>query len=90
MERLIAYFSGQVQGVGFRYTVASLARGRTTVSGTVRNLPDGRVELIAEGPMDDLRAFLEEIRADMEGYVRSVDTRYVPATGEFNGFRIAF
>ena len=49
-------YSGRVQGVGFRYTVRTLATGYE-VTGTVRNLPDGRVELTAEGRENELEAF---------------------------------
>ena len=48
------FYSGHVQGVGFRYTVKSVAAG-FEVNGTVRNLPDGRVELVAEGDSGELK-----------------------------------
>jgi acylphosphatase len=49
-------YSGNVQGVGFRYTVKTVATG-FEVTGTVRNLADGRVELVAEGAKTNLKAF---------------------------------
>ena len=49
-------YSGQVQGVGFRYTAKTVAAG-FEIAGIVRNLPDGRVELIAEGAREELEAF---------------------------------
>src|SRR5947199_8221116 len=55
-QRLQVFYTGSVQGVGFRYTVKSLARG-FDVTGTVRNLPDGRVELVAEGARSELDEF---------------------------------
>jgi acylphosphatase len=61
MKTLRVHYEGRVQGVGFRYTVKNLAR-EFDVSGTVENLPDGRVELIASGEPDEVDAFLEGIR----------------------------
>jgi len=58
MKRLHIYFSGRVQGVGFRYTTRQLARG-LDLRGWVRNLPDGRVEMLAEGPEADINALLD-------------------------------
>ena len=55
--RLHAYFSGRVQGVGFRFTTIHIAHGHRVV-GFVRNLSDGRVELLAEGTKDELEKFL--------------------------------
>src|SRR5258706_14281230 len=54
-------YSGRVQGVGFRYTVKSVASG-FELTGAVRNLPDGRVELFAEGAGDELQVFAQSIR----------------------------
>jgi acylphosphatase len=59
--RMHIWYSGRVQGVGFRYQTRNLATG-FEVAGTVRNLLDGRVELIAEGSRDELEAFRIAIR----------------------------
>jgi acylphosphatase len=83
------FYSGHVQGVGFRYTVKSVAAG-FEVTGTVRNLPDGRVELVAEGPGEELEAFRKAIReAGLEHFVRNEDVQWSEATNEFRGFEIA-
>jgi acylphosphatase len=63
-------YSGQVQGVGFRYTTRELARG-FAVTGFVRNLPDGRVELVAEGEADEVTDFLDALAERMASYVES-------------------
>jgi acylphosphatase len=68
------YYAGQVQGVGFRYTAQALA-GRAGVAGFVRNLPDRRVELVAEGPKGDVERFLESLRQAMDGYIESARVR---------------
>ena len=86
-QRRIVHYRGHVQGVGFRFTAHSIAR-RYEVNGFVRNLPDGQVELVAEGEKHELIAFLDDIRERMVRYIRDerVDTQ--PATGEFAGFEI--
>jgi acylphosphatase len=80
-------YSGHVQGVGFRYTAQSIAK-RYDVTGFVKNLPDGRVELVAEGEKHELAAFLDDVRERMIRHIRDdrVDTQ--PATGEFTSFEI--
>jgi acylphosphatase len=72
-DRRRVFFSGRVQGVGFRFTCQSLARG-FEVAGFVRNLPDGRVELLAEGEGGELDAFLNSIRLEMSTYIKNVTT----------------
>ena len=60
-KRMQIFYSGSVQGVGFRYSVRSVATG-FEVTGVVKNLPDGRVELVAEGAKAELEAFRQGIR----------------------------
>lgn len=89
-KRLTAYFSGTVQGVGFRYTTERLA-GRFPVTGFVRNLSDGRVELVAEGEESMLKDFLAAIRqSQMAGHIRNMEAEWAGATLEFNGFGVRF
>jgi len=83
------YFSGRVQGVGFRYTVERVAR-RFEVTGFVRNLPDGRVELVAEGLPAELARFAAAIAEAMAGHLDRAETSQPPATGEFTGFSIRY
>jgi len=61
MKAVIVHYLGRVQGVGFRFTVKSLARGFDIV-GTVTNLPDARVEQVVQGEAEEVDAFLQAIR----------------------------
>jgi acylphosphatase len=81
------WYSGHVQGVGFRYTVLGLAR-RWDVTGYVRNLVDGRVHLVAEGEPDALDEFLEAVAHRMQGYIRDTLHDRRPATGQFREFEL--
>jgi acylphosphatase len=81
------HYSGRVQGVGFRYTVRSLA-GRFEVTGFVRNLPDGRVHLVVEGAAGEVAAFLDAIKTEMAYYIVNVQETVRPATGRFPLFEI--
>lgn len=82
------FYSGRVQGVGFRYTAKTTAMG-FEVTGVVRNLPDGRVELVVEGERAELEAFAEAVRdSGLSGFIRDEQVQWQPATGEFKGFEI--
>ena len=86
--RMRIFYSGRVQGVGFRYNTKMVARGYD-VMGTVRNLPDGRVEMIAEGTREELEAFLAGIRdSGVGGLIHKEDVSWEPATGGLRGFEI--
>jgi acylphosphatase len=87
-HRRRVFYSGRVQGVGFRFTCQHIARG-FQVSGWVKNLPDGRVELLAEGEKPELEAFLAKVAESMGSNIRSVEQREETATGEFRNFAIA-
>ena len=81
-------YSGDVQGVGFRYTVKSVATG-FEVAGTIRNLPSGGVELIAEGRRDELEAFRQAIReSGLDHFIRDEDITWAESRGDFRGFEI--
>jgi acylphosphatase len=62
------HYSGQVQGVGFRLAARRLAQG-FPVAGFVRNLSDGRVELVVEGQAADVDAFLTDVAQTMADYI---------------------
>jgi acylphosphatase len=87
-ERVTNFYSGRVQGVGFRYTVKTTATG-FEVTGTVRNLDDGRVEMIAEGRKGELDEFLKAIRDSEVGrFIRNEQTSWSDAKNEYRGFEI--
>jgi acylphosphatase len=83
----IAYFTGHVQGVGFRYSALQVAR-EFDVSGFVRNLPDGRVHLEVEGVSDQVEAFLAAVEERMHGFVRKVERLPGKREPQFQGFTI--
>ena len=86
--RLNIFYSGRVQGVGFRYTAKTVAAG-FEITGTIRNLPDGRVELIAEGLRAELDAFRAAIRSEgLAGFIRDEQVSWADAKNEFRGFEI--
>jgi acylphosphatase len=87
-RRMQVFYSGCVQGVGFRYTAKTVAAG-FEVTGVVHNLPDGRVELIAEGAHEELEAFREAVRgAGLAGLIRDESVNWGDAQNEYHGFEI--
>jgi acylphosphatase len=87
-QQLKILYAGHVQGVGFRYAAKRVAMG-FEVSGHVRNLCDGQVELVAEGERAELEAFREAIRdSGLGSLVRQEALNWGEATGEFRGFEI--
>ena len=80
-------FSGLVQGVGFRYRSNAIAQ-TLPVSGYVRNLPDGTVELVAEGSEDDLNLLIRNISEELKTNIQNIEQESIEVTG-FDGFKIA-
>jgi len=86
--RATVLYTGRVQGVGFRYSVKSLAPG-FDATGTVRNLPNGQVELTMEGEKEELEAFMQAVRDSGLGpMIRDESCHWSEATGELRGFEI--
>lgn len=81
------FFSGHVQGVGFRYTTLQVAK-EFEVSGFVKNLPDGRVQVEAEGRAEELSAFVAAIEERMHGYLRKIERNAGQRERQFSGFAI--
>jgi len=81
------FFSGHVQGVGFRYQTLQVAKG-FEVSGYVRNLPDGRVQLEAEGEKGEVTAFVAAVEEHLAGYIRKTERTAAHRIPQFRGFAI--
>jgi acylphosphatase len=81
------FFSGRVQGVGFRYQTVQVAK-EFDVSGWVMNLPDGRVQLEAEGRPGEITAFIAALQERMEGHIRKTEQTTETRAPQFSGFTI--
>ena len=88
-KRVQIYFSGMVQGVGFRYVTHRIASG-FNVHGYVRNLSDGRVLVDVSGEKMEIEEFLSSIKERMGEYIRDVEIDDVGPANEFSGFDIRF
>ena len=83
------YYCGQVQGIGFRFTAREVA-GEMGLSGWVRNLADGRVEILVEAEEGLLDEFLKKISSYFSRYIQDVETEWRQAQGELKGFEVRF
>ncbi|MEC9092477.1 MAG: acylphosphatase [Planctomycetota bacterium] len=86
-QQLRAIFSGQVQGVGFRYKTLALS-SHFAVKGYVQNLGNGTVELVAEGEKHELERFLLEVQQEMNANLENTLVNWHPATDRFQAFSI--
>lgn len=89
METKRVIYEGRVQGVGFRYTTKDLARGYD-VLGTVRNLPDGTVELVIAGEKEEVAEFLRDLREDsvVSHHIQGVSEEEIAPLPDLKGFAI--
>ncbi len=81
------FFSGRVQGVGFRYQAVQVAR-EFDVSGWVMNLADGRVQLEAEGGAGEVRDFIAALQERLEGHIRKTEQSNETRAPQVSGFSI--
>ncbi|MSU69595.1 MAG: acylphosphatase [Opitutaceae bacterium] len=81
------FFSGRVQGVGFRFQSLQLAK-EFDIAGAVTNLADGRVQLEVEGAVADVDAFVTAIEERMHGYIRKAERLTAQRAPQFQGFSI--
>jgi len=82
-------FTGRVQGVGFRFTALSTAN-RYGLTGLVRNLLDGSVEMVAQGPADDIDDCIREIERAFDGYIKETKIEDVSCKPQYTDFKITF
>ena len=84
------FFTGHVQGVGFRYTVRHIAKG-FDVAGWVKNLDDGRVEMQASGEDEEVRGFLKAIQdSELGSLIKKTDEHEIAPPADAKGFSIQF
>ena len=88
-KRLHAYFSGRVQGVGFRFTAQRIAC-TLNLGGWVRNLSDGRVEVVLEGQEKAINNFLQQLNVYFRDYLRDIDVEWQEKIEGLNDFQIRF
>ncbi len=81
--------SGRVQGVGFRYTTYNLAES-FDIQGTVQNMPDGTVKIVAEGENDEIESFIDTLADTMQRYITEVCVDQRPATKQYKTFEIIY
>lgn len=87
-ERAVVYYAGRVQGIGFRYTCRALAL-EFSVTGYVKNLADGRVELAVEGQREEAEKFLQAIQeSDLKSFIRNRTLDWQPAMAQWKDFHI--
>ena len=88
MKAFQVFYEGYVQGVGFRWTVKRIAKGYE-VTGWVRNLDDGRVELQAMGEDKEVRDFLDAIKqSELKACIRHAEEHEIPPLTDAHGFEI--
>lgn len=82
------FYEGHVQGVGFRWSVRNIAKG-FDVTGSVRNLRDGRVELLAAGDEEEVQAFLDAIlQSELRAHIKKHSESPLAEPPAFRGFEI--
>ena len=87
-KRLEILFSGRVQGVGFRFTTERISK-RFAVTGFVRNLPNGKVQVAAEGEEEVLKEFLKAVsESEMSHFIRGAEASWSHSQGTFQKFSI--
>ena len=88
MVRAHVFFSGTVQGVGFRYTTQCMAV-ELQLTGWVKNLPDRRVEALIEGPKDSIDKLLLRLRGHFKSYLHDIQVNWSDAQGNFKKFTVS-
>lgn len=82
-------FTGRVQGIGFRFTALNIAN-RYQLTGLVRNLPDGTVEMVAQGNADDISDCIRDINESFTGYISDAKIEDTASNPQYKTFKITF
>jgi acylphosphatase len=82
-------FTGRVQGVGFRFTAHRIAR-LNQLKGFIRNLPNGSVEMLAQGYSEDVDDCIENIKESFAGYIKDTEIEELPLDPRYKDFKITF
>ncbi len=88
-KQLHIFYSGNVQGIGLRYTIRDIASS-LKVCGWVKNLRDGQVEVLAEAEEGTLKDFLGQVKERFPRYIKEIVLEWLPASGEFRDFQVVF
>ncbi len=88
-KQIRVYYTGKVQGEGFRFTVINIAT-RLGVTGWVKNMVDSRVEVVAEAQEDVLKDFLAKINQSFSRYIENTEVGWQEATDKFKDFGLKF
>ena len=87
LTRRHLYFSGLVQGVGFRFTVRSLAK-RYRLKGWVKNIPDGRVEAEIEGDTGRINEFMDDLKREFSYNIKEAKQEKLSTLARYEDFQI--
>ena len=82
-------FVGRVQGVGFRFIAHRIAN-RHYLTGFVQNLPNGSVEMLAQGRLEDINDCIRDIKEEFTGYIRETNIEEIPPDPRHTDFKITF
>ena len=82
-------FIGRVHGVGFRFTALHTA-SRLGLTGTVRNVFDGSVEMVVQGPADDIDHCIRDLENSFHGYITETKIEDIPPNPQHTDFKITF
>jgi acylphosphatase len=85
----IITFTGRVQGVGFRFTARRAAQ-RRQLTGYVRNIPNGSVEMIAQGRDEEIDDCIQDIKEYFSGYIKEAKIEEIPFDSKYTDFEITF
>jgi acylphosphatase len=89
MTQAHVFYTGTVQGVGFRYSAQRMAR-ELGLAGWVKNLPDGRVEMRIEGQEEKIKELIKNVDEHFDGYIKDKTLNYGSVEGNFKDFTVIF